>query len=141
MAAPNYPRNGNKRSRPNHRKQTNGGDDLRFRPATIRQIVFTKIGKMDSRIGFEISLIVVEAIRGRCVSFAILTTTVSEIFGGQTNSSILVDQKMYNLAISWNYGPYTNMGSPIMYIHLCLNTRRLIILTFEYKMYNAFAKE
>ena len=38
------------------------------------------------------SLIVVEAIRGRCVSFMILTTTVPEIFGGQTNSSILVVQ-------------------------------------------------
>ena len=47
---------------------------------------------MDSKIGFEMSLIVVEAIRGRCVSFMILflTATVSEIFGGQTNASILV---------------------------------------------------
>ena len=36
------------------------------------------------------SLIVLEAIRGRCASFMILTATVSEIFGGQTNSSILV---------------------------------------------------
>ena len=36
------------------------------------------------------SLIVVEAIRGRCASFMILTATVSETFGGQTNSSILV---------------------------------------------------
>ena len=43
---------------------------------------------MDSKIGFEMSLIVGEAIRGRCASFVILT--VSEIFGGQTNSSILV---------------------------------------------------
>ena len=45
---------------------------------------------MDSKIGFEMSLIVVEAICGRCGSFMILTATVSEIFGGQTNSSILV---------------------------------------------------
>ena len=45
---------------------------------------------MDSKIGFEMSLVVVEAIRGRCASFMILTATVSEIFGGQTNSSILV---------------------------------------------------
>ena len=45
---------------------------------------------MDSNIGFEMSLIVVEAIRGRCASFMILTAKVSEIFGGQTNSSILV---------------------------------------------------
>ena len=44
---------------------------------------------MDSKIGFEMSLIVVEAIRGRCASFVIVTATVSEIFCGQTNSSIL----------------------------------------------------
>ena len=44
---------------------------------------------MDSKIGFEMSLIVVEAIHGRCASFMILTARVSEIFGGQTNSSIL----------------------------------------------------
>ena len=36
------------------------------------------------------SLIVVEAIRGRCASFMVLTATVLEIFGGQTNSSISV---------------------------------------------------
>ena len=35
-------------------------------------------------------MIVVEAIRVRCASFMVLTATVSEIFGGQTNSSILV---------------------------------------------------
>ena len=51
---------------------------------------FNIIYKMDSKIGFEISLIVVEAIRGRCASFMVLTATVSEIFGGQTNYSILV---------------------------------------------------
>ncbi len=45
---------------------------------------------MDSKIDFEMSLIVVEAIRVRCASFRILTATVSEIIGGQTNSSILV---------------------------------------------------
>ena len=45
---------------------------------------------MDSRIGFNISFIVVEAIRGRYASFMVLTATVSEIFGGQTTSSILV---------------------------------------------------
>ena len=47
---------------------------------------------MDSKIGFEMGLIVVEAIRGRCASFVILTATVSEIFGEQTNSYILVDE-------------------------------------------------
>ena len=45
---------------------------------------------MDSKIGFEINLIAVEAIRGRCASFTVLTATVSEIFGGQTTPSILV---------------------------------------------------
>ena len=35
---------------------------------------------MDSKIGFEMSLIVVDAIRGRCASFMILTATISEIF-------------------------------------------------------------
>ena len=44
---------------------------------------------MDSKIGFEINLIVVEAIRGLCASFTVLTATVSEIFGGQTTPSIL----------------------------------------------------
>ena len=46
--------------------------------------------KMDSKICFEMSLFVVEAIRGRCASFMILTATVSEICGGQTNVPILV---------------------------------------------------
>ena len=52
--------------------------------------VFNIIYKMDSKIGFEMNLIVVEAIRGRCASFTVLTATVSEIFGGQTTPSILV---------------------------------------------------
>ena len=34
---------------------------------------------MESNIGFEMSLIVAEAIRGRCASFLNLTATVSEI--------------------------------------------------------------
>ena len=45
---------------------------------------------MYSKIGFEMSLIIVEAIRGRCASFMILMATVSEILGGETNSTILV---------------------------------------------------
>ena len=45
---------------------------------------------MDSNICFEMSLFVVEAIRGRCARFIILTATVSEICGGQTNVPILV---------------------------------------------------
>ena len=41
---------------------------------------------MDCKIGFEMSLIVVKAIRRRCASFMVLTATVSEIFGGQPNA-------------------------------------------------------
>ena len=54
------------------------------------KFLLIKLIKMDSKIGFELSLFVVEAIRGRCASFVILTATVWEISGGQTNSSILV---------------------------------------------------
>ena len=43
---------------------------------------------MDSKIDFEINLIVVGVRRG--ASFTVLTATVSEIFGGQTTPSILV---------------------------------------------------
>ena len=56
-----------------------------FGPAPIRLIVLNKIYKMDSKMWFEMSLIVVEAIRGRCASFMIITATVPAIFGGQTN--------------------------------------------------------
>ena len=56
----------------------------------IRLIIFNRINKMDSKIGLEMCLFIVEAIRGRCVSFTILTATVWEIFGGQTNPAILV---------------------------------------------------
>ena len=45
---------------------------------------------MDSKICFEMSVFVVEEIRGRCASFVIVTGTVSEISGGQTNVPILV---------------------------------------------------
>ena len=45
---------------------------------------------MDSKIYFEMIFFVVEAIRERCASFVILTATVSEICGGQTNVPILV---------------------------------------------------
>ena len=45
---------------------------------------------MVSQIGFEMSFIDVEAMRGRCASLMVLTATVSVIFGGQTTSSILV---------------------------------------------------
>ena len=64
--------------------------DVWGRTVPIRLIVFNKIDKRDSKIGFEMSLIVVETIRGRCASFVILMATVSELFGGQTNSSFLV---------------------------------------------------
>ena len=49
-----------------------------------------KLIKMDSNIGYKMNLVVVEAIRGRCASFMILTAMVSEIFGRQTNPSALV---------------------------------------------------
>ena len=65
---------------------------MRFASAPIGLIVFNIIYKMDSKIGFEMNLIVVEAIRGRWASFMVLTETVSEIFGGQTTPSILVVQ-------------------------------------------------
>ena len=45
---------------------------------------------MGSKFGFEVSLIIVEAIRGRCATFISLPAMVSEIFGGQTTPSILV---------------------------------------------------
>ena len=45
------------------------------------------------------SLFFVEAIRGRCASFVILTATVSEICGGQTNVSILV-HRLFSLTES-----------------------------------------
>ena len=68
------------------------GDVWGTSAAPIGWIVFNIIYKMDSKIGFEMSLIVVEAILGRCASFMVLTATVSKMFGGQTNSSILVVQ-------------------------------------------------
>ena len=49
---------------------------LRFASAPIGLIVFNIIYKMDSNIGFEMSLIVVEAIRGRCASFMSLPAMV-----------------------------------------------------------------
>ena len=56
----------------------------------LADLFLVKIDKMDIKIGFEMSFIVVEAIRGRCASVMILKATVSRIFDGQTNSSILV---------------------------------------------------
>ena len=53
-------------------------------------ISLNKIDKTGSKICSEMSLTVVEAIHGRYASFMILTATVWEIFGGQTNSYILV---------------------------------------------------
>ena len=48
------------------------------------------IDKMDSKIRFEMRLIVVEAIRGRCAGFTVLIPKVWEIFCRKTHSSILV---------------------------------------------------
>ena len=55
----------------------------------IRLILLNRIIKMDITIGFEMSLIVVEAIRGRCATFTVLTAPFGR-FGGQTNSAIVV---------------------------------------------------
>ena len=55
-------------------------------PRVVAQLVYKK----DSKIGFEMSMIVVEAIRGRCTSFMVLTATVYGIFSGQTNAAIFV---------------------------------------------------
>ena len=55
---------------------------------------------MDSKICFEMSVFVVEAIRGRCASFMIVTATVSEICGGQTNVPILVVQSSLAITLS-----------------------------------------
>ena len=63
---------------------------LRQRRLAELFLIIIIIYKMDSKVGFEMDLIVVEAIRGRCTSFTVLTATVSEIFGGQTTPSILV---------------------------------------------------
>ena len=61
--------------------------------------------KIDSTNGFEMRLIVVEAIRERCASFMILTATVWEIFGRQTNSYILV------VYMSRGYNQYSRIQS------------------------------
>ncbi len=61
-----------------------------LRQRRLAELLLNIIYKMNSKIGFEMNLIVVEAIRGRCASFTVLTATVSEIFGGQTTPSILV---------------------------------------------------
>ena len=60
------------------------------RQRRFAELFLLKLIKMGSKIGFEMSLIIVEAIRGRCASFMSLPATVSEIFGGQTTPSILV---------------------------------------------------
>ena len=59
-------------------------------PSPISLIVFNIVYKMNRKICFEMRFIVVEAIRGRCASFMVLTAAVLEIFGVQANSSILV---------------------------------------------------
>ena len=54
------------------------------------ELFLIKLIKWIVKFVFEMSSIAVEAICGRCANFMILTPTVSEIFGGQTNSSNLV---------------------------------------------------
>ena len=50
------------------------------------EVFFNKIDKMDSKIGFEMSLIVVEAMRGRFVEFHDCNGNGFRDIGGQTNS-------------------------------------------------------
>ena len=76
MAAPNYPGNRNGRSRPNHRKQKWGRRISSDLPSGQRRLA-ELFDKKDSKIDFEMSLIIVDAIRGRCASFMILTARVS----------------------------------------------------------------
>ena len=79
---------------------------------------------MDSKIGSEMSLSVVDAIRGRCASFMILTATVWEISGGQTNSSILV---LLIMIIILNY---KSMSCHVMFVLLlnsCLDVNPAIM--------------
>ena len=80
---------------------------------------------MDSKIGFEMSLIVVEAIRGRCASFMILTVTVSEIFGRQTNSSILVVSNIYILGEACSSDRTDKLC--VQYFKLVVNIRLFVI--------------
>ena len=62
---------------------------------------------MDSKIGFEMHLIVVEAIRGPCASFTVLTATVSEIFGGiDVCWSVMAQLKMFAIGLAITLDPY-----------------------------------
>ena len=76
------------------RKRTQSAD-LRFWQALIGGIVCNTIYKMDSKIDFEMSLIVIEAIRGRCYKFIDSTATVSVKFGGQTQLSLYSEWHQY----------------------------------------------
>ena len=79
---------------------------------------------MDSNIGFEMSLIVVEAIRGRCASFMSLPATVSEIFGRQTTPSILV--VLYRYRIKWFHFECVKISmAPNSKKWYCLDCRKL----------------
>ena len=64
--------------------------------------------KMGRNINFKISLIVVEAIRGRCASFLIPTATVSAICGGQTNSLFYRYRLQHELMPVHDANPHTN---------------------------------
>ena len=58
---------------------------------------------MDNKIGFEMSLIVVEAIRGRCASFTFLTATVWEIIMWWTDKFFYFSIRPYRyyMALKW----------------------------------------
>ena len=61
-----------------------------LRQRRFAELLLILLYQMYSKIGFEMNFIVVEAIRGWCASFTVLTATVLKIFGGQTTPSILV---------------------------------------------------
>ena len=84
---------------------------------------------MSSKIGFDMSLIIVEAIRGQCASFMSLPATVSEIFGGQATPSILV-VSIYSVDVcTWGH-IYVNASMPFMFKRslVCLRIGRLSVL-------------
>ena len=91
----------------------------------VNWFFLNKIDNMDIKNGFEMSLIVVEAIRGRCASFMILTATVSEIFGGQTNSSILVGPSRPLHCIDYSIETFTER---------CMHRKRFFPHSWQFRM-------
>ena len=64
--------------------------------ASVNSLIF--LNKMNSKIGFEMSLIVVETIRGRCASFMSLTVN-----GNGSGDIWWTDKLIYFSSIDGNY--------------------------------------